>query len=57
MQNDASAAEEVAGAERKALDQIISKYNLSEEDKKSKSPSACCASSGMAGCKIAVLGG
>ena len=39
-QNDASNAEKVAGAERQALDQIVGKYNISEEDIKSKPPSA-----------------
>ena len=40
MQNDTSNAEQVAGAEREALNQIVGKYNISEEDIKGKLPSA-----------------
>ena len=40
VQNDTSNAEQVAGAERKALNQIVGKYNISEEDIKGKLPSA-----------------
>ena len=36
LQNDASAAQQVAGVEREALKKIVGKYNMSEEDIKSK---------------------